>query len=80
MSAVTKTALDDAISAHIADDNPDYFASGWALIVAVNRIDDEGGTTIYYKEFSPDLPLHTSMGLAHYLVMSLDADASEGGF
>jgi len=74
MSAETKQAVDDAIAAHIADEGDGHFLSGYALIAAGQRIDSEGGRTLYYKEFSTDLPFHEAVGLTSYLALAVEHD------
>lgn len=76
MSEETKDAVDAAIAAHIADEGDGHFLVGYALIIAGQHI-DRPRNTMYYKEFSPDLPYDRALGLSKYLLMAVEADASE---
>jgi hypothetical protein len=73
MSAATKAAVDAAIEAHIADEGDGHFMAAYCLIIAGNHI-DRPNRTLYYKEFSEGLPYDRSLGLAHYLLMAVEAD------
>lgn len=76
MSTETKTAVDTAIAAHIADEGEGHFMVGYSLIIAGNHI-DRPDKTMYYKEFSDGLPYDRALGLSKYLLMAVEADGCD---
>lgn len=68
MSDATRKAVDEAIAAHIADENGSAYLTGYVLIATGVSPEDDGGTR--YSVLEPaDQPVHVSLGLAQYLGM-----------
>lgn len=62
MSDETRTGLDNAISAHIADIFPGHYTSGWVVIVSSTTLDKPNSTN--YRMLTPETqPLHVDEGL-----------------
>lgn len=62
MSDETRAALDNAISAHIADTFPGYYTSGWVVVASSAHINRPDATN--YRLLSPDSqPFHVDDGL-----------------
>lgn len=69
MSVETKSALDAAIAAHVADECAGALVSGYVLQAAYfSTTTIDHGTTGYVREFAEDQAWHTGYGLANYLV------------
>ena len=80
MSDETRAALDDAISAHIADIFPGYYTSGWVVVASSAALDKPNSTN--YRVMSPDnQPFHIDDGLItvgrRILQDAWDIDADE---
>lgn len=66
MSAETRQAVEDALAAHMADENDGAYMSGYLLMIAGVRADDPTITT--YSSMVPrDQHVHSSIGLATML-------------
>lgn len=79
MSEATKTALDDALAAHVADECDGSLVSGYVLQACYfNGGTVERGTTGYFREFSDDIPFHSSLGLANMLIDGLKDSQFDG--
>lgn len=62
MSEQTKAALDAAIAAHVADDRPGHYVSGYLLQVVGNNLEDR---LSWYQQYFPESqPFHVTAGLA----------------
>ena len=71
MSQSTKTTLDAAIAAHIADLTEGNILTDWGLVIASTSMDDIGtGTTVYLFESNDGQPPHVSYGLLSYAMQS----------
>lgn len=69
MSDETKSALDAAIAAHIADEVPGSLVSGYVLQASYfNGETIEHGTHGYMREFAEDQAYHNGLGLASMLL------------
>lgn len=67
MSIETRTALDDAIRAHIADIENGSLACGYVVIAAAIPLGE--GDAIYYPIITPEgQPSHVGLGLAYQAV------------
>lgn len=60
MSDETAQAIEDAISAHVADEIGGLL-SGWVLSISVASADDAQATS--YEHMSSQQPVHTTLGL-----------------
>jgi hypothetical protein len=68
MSVETKTALDTALEAHIADECGGSIVTGYVLHAAhLNPDLDSRDATGYYAEFAEGMPFHVGLGLSHML-------------
>ena len=55
-------AVDDAIRAVMADQNPGSIVTGWALVIS--SVDPRwAGSTVYAYPTAQDQPIHTTIGL-----------------
>jgi len=69
MSDSTKSALDDAIAAHLDDENEGILMTGYVLHVSGIRPDAPNTThTVYTDEYMTGQSFHISLGLAHALL------------
>ena len=62
MSAETKAALEEAITAHLADEMDGSMMTGYELVIAGWPPEKPNHTTYYY-ETPDDQPFHVSIGL-----------------
>jgi hypothetical protein len=71
----TKTALEAALTAHIADECDGRIVTDWAMVVANTGIDAIGtGETYYYLEANSNQPPHVSEGLLSRALRLLNED------
>ena len=76
MSAQTKTALDEAIAAHVEDETPGTVVTGYALIVSNATVDDyDDEVTRYFCEYADRQPFHVAIGLVHRHILILENDS-----
>ncbi|NED96460.1 hypothetical protein G1H11_14210 [Phytoactinopolyspora alkaliphila] len=62
MSAETARALEEALRAHVADEDDGSFVTGWIIIAAAAMPEDGDATS--YSYITPEMqPVHASMGL-----------------
>ncbi|WP_127572776.1 hypothetical protein [Georgenia faecalis] len=61
MSKTTLDALDAAVRAHLADENPGQYVTGWALTTATTTESDDA--TDYDTECPAAQPAHVTLGL-----------------
>ena len=67
MSVDTKRALDEALTAHIADATNGNILTDWTLIAATTTVEDIGsGTSRYWCEGNEGQPVHVTIGLLQY--------------
>lgn len=67
MSAATKAALEEALTAHIADQTDGDLVTDWALVAATSTLDNIGtGRTSYFIEANTNQPVHVMAGLFRY--------------
>lgn len=67
MSAETKTALEAALAAHIADVTEGDIVTDWTLISATTSMEEIGtGKTSYWCEGNEGQPIHVTVGLLQY--------------
>lgn len=67
LSDATKTALDDALAAHIADTS-DGILTGYVIQTSYFSTEtDNHGTTGYYTEVADGQPWHVGKGLSEVL-------------
>ena len=67
MSAETKTALEAALAAHIADQCDGDLVTDWALVAATSTMENIGtGITRYFIEANTNQPVHVMAGLFRY--------------
>lgn len=68
MSADTKRALDEALSAHVADECDGSIVTGYVLHASHLNTDlDSRDATGYYAEFAKGMPYHVGLGLSDML-------------
>ena len=74
MSSATKTALDNAIHEHLADECEGAIVTGYVFHASYinNELDgtDQHG---YYAEYADGQAIHTSLGLAHMHLKHIEA-------
>ncbi|MGK0740408.1 hypothetical protein ACSHWG_00765 [Leucobacter sp. Z1108] len=69
MSEQSKSALDAAIAAHVADESGSSMVTGYVLCVAHQGIEDmDAGRTRYLGGFADNQAYHSALGLAGYLI------------
>jgi hypothetical protein len=74
MSELTKTVLDAAIADHYADEMDGAIVSGWVLQVVGGSLDDyDQGQQCYYRSVQEGQSFLMTLGLAHFMAVSLDA-------
>lgn len=79
MSDQTKSDLDAAIAAHVADTGNGSLVTDWALIAATTTVENIGtGTTAYLLEGNDNQPVHVMTGLFRYASERVIWDDSEG--
>lgn len=61
MSAETARAIDEAISAHVAEESAGGYTMGWVLVAASAISDDSESTAYWYK--TSGAPIHHTLGL-----------------
>jgi hypothetical protein len=67
VSTQTKTALEDALATHIADETDGDILTDWAMVCATTTLDSIGtGRTGYWIEGNPGQPVHVMVGLLRY--------------
>lgn len=67
MSDQTKAALEEALTAHIADVTDGDMLTDWALVAAASSLDNLGtGRTGYWIEANTNQPVHVMAGLFRY--------------
>lgn len=72
MSEQTKTALDAAIAAHVADETGSELVTGYVLCVAAQNLTDlESSRTKYHAEYATGQAYHSAVGLAEILVSEI---------
>jgi hypothetical protein len=77
MSAATRQAIDDAIVAHLNDEQG-AMTIGWVLLAKGKTIENlDEGLTRYVAEYSNHLEYDSVLGLAHYLVLMTERDFGE---
>lgn len=65
MSKQTKTALEDALRAHLADERPGHTITAWEAVVAYIENADSDSGAFYWRGFASGQHLHVSEGLLH---------------
>lgn len=80
MSVATKQALDDALAAHIADEQGEsVIVTGYVLKASYASNESiHNGTTNYLTAYAEEQPFHVCMGLANMLSNQLNFEAVEG--
>ncbi|WP_100813037.1 hypothetical protein [Microbacterium lacus] len=80
MSDQTKRALDEAISAHIADEvETGVIVTGYVLHASYVSHENVGrGTHGYFAEFAEDQPYHVAYGLVQMLSDKIASDFDYG--
>lgn len=78
MSAETKTALDNAVSAHFQDVMQGAIVTGYLLQIAGESIEDlDANQWSALREVADNQPFLTTLGLSAYTVRSLEAQMME---
>lgn len=82
MSVETKTALDAAIAAHVAETGSGSIVTDWALVAATTTMENIGtGTTAYLLEGNSNQPIHVMAGLfrcgSEKAIWGLDEDEDD---
>jgi hypothetical protein len=73
MSAQTRSAVEEAIAAHISDENGGALLTGFILVATGVSPEDQTGTR--YSTLEPDTqPVHVSLGLVEYLRLQQHGD------
>lgn len=68
MSEATRTAMEAAIAAHIADESESCILTGYVLAAAGQNADNfDRGSTNYFYELMPGQQFHSGVGLTHML-------------
>lgn len=62
MSTETRAALENALQAHVDDDRPGYFVSGYVLQAHLVPIEDDGRHH-YFTMHAENQPYHSTYGL-----------------
>jgi hypothetical protein len=70
MSRDTRTALEDAIRAHIADETDGAYLTDWVLTTAA-VLDDDPNAHVYTTETSHSA-VHVRLGLVRYAAIMAD--------
>ena len=81
MSAETKTALDEALAAHINSEHDDgaTIITGYALMASCVTADDlDNEQTRYFREYSENQPAHVASGLVLAHATYLDHELRSG--
>lgn len=76
MSDATKQAVQDAIAAHIADENQangnsTEYLTDWQLVAAA-AISDDVDHTSYWLLSNDSIPYHSQLGLLHRALQHVD--------
>lgn len=73
MSAETKTALDEAIQAHVADEMDGTLVTNYVLQTRGTAMSgDHEGSQSYFRALSDRQPLDTTLGLLRYATIYLE--------
>lgn len=77
MSTQTKAALDEAIAAHVADEQEGGgIVTGYVLLTSSANVEQlQNESTAYLFEAAELQPFHVGLGLAHRLTLMLDREA-----
>ena len=75
MSAITKSALDDALAAHIADESHGALVTGYALYASTQTLEHfDREATGYFAEYAQGQAHHVAIGLVSMHSQRLDYD------
>lgn len=62
MSEQTETAIDEAISQHVAETFPGFYTEGWVIVAVSSTLDNPRGKN--YRILTPNSqPFHADLGL-----------------
>ena len=78
MSEETETAIDTAISQHVAETFPGFYTEGWVIVTVSSTLDNPHGKN--YRILTPDSqPFHADLGLITVGKQILEDQWCDGG-